>query len=398
MPLFLQKLNLTQFRGYDALRLDVTDARIVVLTGPNGAGKTNVLEAISLLTPGRGLRSADLLDLKNRAAGPKELWAVAAEIETAGGQAMRLGTGLDRLDKGVKRRVVRIDGKDARSQSALSEHMSVLWLTPQMDRLFLEGASARRKFFDRLVYACEPEHAARLNRYEKKLRERMKLLQQDRRADPAWLDALETQLAGEAVSIAAARLSLLERMEAYIARLAASQSLFPAPQISVSGQVEQDLAQKPALEVEEDLRRRYHAARAKDAVAGRSSEGIHRGDFLVRYAAKDLPADQCSTGEQKGLLISIVLAHALMMQGEKGFVPVLLLDEVAAHLDDARREQLFAQLVAFGGQVWLTGTDVEIFKPLEGKARFFTVRQAQGFSRVQAEKPRDDDNGLEAAS
>jgi DNA replication and repair protein RecF len=387
VPLLLQKLNLTQFRGYDALRLDVSGSRIVVLTGANGAGKTNILEALSLLTPGRGLRGADLLEMKNRKAGAEDLWAISAEVETTDGETLRLGTGLAR---GVKRRVVRVDGKDARGQNALSDHMSVLWLTPQMDRLFIEGASARRRFFDRLVFTYEPEHAARLNRYDKNLRERLKLLQQERAADPAWLDVLENQLAAEAVGIAAARLSLLERMEAYIGRLAVNQSLFPAPRLAVFGWVEEEMRQNPALAVEEALRLRYKNARGPDAAAGRSSEGIHRSDFAVHYAAKDMPADQCSTGEQKGLLVSIILAHALMMQGEKGFVPVLLLDEVAAHLDDARRRQLFGQLVSFGGQVWLTGTDRAVFDPLASQARFFAVRAQDGFGRVQEDKNDED--------
>jgi len=384
VPLLLQKLNLSQFRGYDALRLDVSGSRIAVLSGPNGAGKTNVLEAVSLLSPGRGLRGARLPELRNRAAAEEDLWAVSAEIETAGGESLRIGTGQERDGK---RRRVRIDGRDARAQAELSDVLSVLWLTPQMDRLFLEGAAARRKFFDRLAYANTPAHAGHLSRYDKTLRERLKLLQQDRGADPAWLDVLEARLAEEAVAIAAARLALLDSMAACIARLAESQSLFPAPALYVSGWTEAALRDRPALDVEEELRARYRSARPRDAAVGRSAEGTHRSDFPVRYAAKDMPADQCSTGEQKGLLVSIVLAHALMMKAEKGFVPLLLLDEVAAHLDEARREQLFAQLLALGGQVWLTGTDAEIFAPLRGHGRFFSVRQESGCSRLREEKP-----------
>jgi len=373
VPLLLHKLNLTQFRGYDALRLDLAGAPVVVLTGDNGAGKTNVLEAISLLIPGRGLRGADLLEMKNRTAGPEDLWAVAAEVETASGLMVRLGTGLDR---DAKRRLVRIDGKDAKGHNDLTKYVACVWLTPQMDRLFLEGASMRRKFFDRLVYAYEPEHVTRLNTYDKNLRERMKLLQEDRAPDPRWLDTLEAQLAAEAVSIAASRLHLLERLLHYAQKLAATQSLFPSPAVTISGWVENEIGKRPALEIEDELKKKFKATRMIDAAAGKSLEGIHRSDFLVSYAAKNMPADQCSTGEQKGLLVALVLAHALMMQGEKGFVPLLLLDEVAAHLDDARRDELFRCLSGFAGQVFLTGTDPAIFTALEGRARFFRVEHA----------------------
>lgn len=375
MPLRLQKLTLTHFRGYDALRLDLAGGSgLVVLTGSNGAGKTNILEAISLLVPGKGLRGADLLEMKNREAGPADCWAVAAEVETASGLVARLGTGLDRNSK---RRTVRIDGKESRTQNDLARHMACVWLTPQMDRLFLEGPSTRRKFFDRLAFSFDPEHAARLNRYDKTLRERMKLLQLERGADPLWLDALETNLAGEAVSIAAARLALVSRLAHYIGRLGETQSVFPSPYVTISGWTEGAVQQRPAVDVEEELKHKFRNNRLLDTQVGRSHEGIHRGDFVVRYAARDMPAAQCSTGEQKGLLISIVLSHALMMQGEKGFVPVLLLDEVAAHMDDTRREELFETLARLEGQVFLTGTDASIFESLKGRARFFTVDHAQ---------------------
>lgn len=373
MPLLLHKLNLTHFRSYDALRLDLAGARMVVLAGPNGAGKTNILEAVSLLIPGRGLRGADLLEIKHRGAGAEDRWAVSAEVETATGLQVKLGTGLERDSK---RRAVRIQGKDAKTHDELTSFVSCVWLTPQMDRLFLEGASARRKFFDRLVYAFEPEHAARLNRYDRHLRERMKLLQEGG-ADPRWLDTLETQLAGDGISIAASRLNLISRLSHYVAKLGEGQDVFPAPYISLSGWAEAEIQKSPAVAVEEELKARFKASRGLDSHSGKSHEGIHRSDFLVRYAAKDMPADQCSTGEQKGLLVSIVLAHALMMQGEKGFVPILLLDEVAAHLDDARRDELFNTLAALDGQVFLTGTDAGIFGALKGRARFFAVENAE---------------------
>lgn len=375
MPLSLHRVNISQFRSYETVRLELAErdsrpAGIVVLTGVNGAGKTNILEAVSLLVPGRGLRGADILDMKNRSAGAADVWAVSAEVETAAGQIVRIGTGLDRT---AKRRVVRIDGKDAKTQNDLSGFISAVWLTPQMDRLFIEGASARRKFLDRLVYAYEPDHVMRINRYDKTMRERMKLLQQDRPADPKWLASLETQMAADAVAIAASRLNLLQHLQNHAAKLGHTAPLFPRPVLEMSGWVEQEVSARPAAAVEADLREKLAASRGLDSEARRTHDGIHRSDLQVSYAEKSMPAAQCSTGEQKALLVSIILAHTLMMQAEKGFIPLLLLDEVAAHLDEARREQLFAQLLAIRGQVWLTGTDREIFSSLANAAHFLTI-------------------------
>ena len=372
MPLSLHKINISQFRCYEAVRLDLTGgaAGIVVLTGPNGAGKTNILEAISLLVPGKGLRGADILDMKNRCAGAEDVWAVSAEVETSMGLTVRIGTGLDR---DAKRRLVRINGKDAKSQNELSGFISAVWLTPQMDRLFLEGASARRKFLDRLVFAYEPDHVTRLNRYDKTMRERMKLLQGERAADPAWLQSLEAQMSADAVSIAASRLNLIRHLQQQVAGLGVTSPLFPQPQLAMTGWVEQEVEAHPAVDVEDALKHKLAAARPLDRAAGRTHEGIHRSDLQVTYAGKDMPAAQCSTGEQKALLVSVILAHALMMKAEKGFVPIILLDEVAAHLDAARRQQLFDQLQALGGQIWLTGTDETIFSSLRDSAKFFRI-------------------------
>ncbi len=380
----LRKINISQFRCYEAARLDLTESPqgdIVVLTGPNGAGKTNILEAISLLIPGKGLRGADILDMKNRAAGPQDLWAVAAEIETTDGEIARIGTGLDRETKrpdgsAVRKRIVRIDGENAKSQSALSSRISVIWLTPQMDRLFLEGASARRKFLDRLVAATTPEHGTSLNRYDKAMRERLKILQGGR-ADPAWLDALERQMSSHAVAIAAARRALAERLQSHAAALGTKAPLFPQPLLGLDGWTENEIGTRPAVDIEDELKRKLAAAREQDRAAGRTHEGIHRGDLVVFHAAKDMPAAQSSTGEQKALLVSIILAHALMMRAEKGFVPIILLDEVAAHLDAARREQLFSVLRALQGQVWLTGTDEAVFASLRNDAQFFRIDQGR---------------------
>lgn len=387
MPLSLHKVSLTNFRNYEALRLDVGGARQIVLAGANGAGKTNILEAVSLLTPGKGLRGAELEELTCQSAagtGHPPLWAVAAELETAAGHPLRLGTGLDRARGGAAaRRVIRLDGKEVKGQRHLSEHVAAVWLTPQMDRLFLDGAVARRKFLDRLVFAYAPDHVTHLNRYDKNLRERMRVLTDNRRPDPRWLDTLESQIAGDAVSIAAARAHLMLRLSYHLAVLSAQQTLFPAPEINLVCPVADALDTIPALAAEQQVAEKLAAARASDAAAGRTAAGTHRADFAVRYAAKNMPADQCSTGEQKGLLLSIVLAHARMMQAEKGFVPLLLLDEVAAHLDDARRSQLFAHLEALGGQVWLTGTDAALFAPLK-QAAVFDIDRAQALSRPRA--------------
>lgn len=382
MPLFLHKLTLSLFRNHEAARLDFAPAtgadpaRLIVLTGPNGAGKTNILEAISLLTPGKGLRHADSEEMTRRAAvgGAAEGWAVAAEIEKHDGTLSRLGCGYD--PRTAKRRL-RIDGKEARASSAFATYFAALWLTPQMDRLFVEGASGRRRFFDRMVVAYAPDHAARLTRYEKLQRERLALLQ-TRRHDDRWLSPVEQQMAGEAVAIAAARLFVCERLQQHTGALAAAQSLFPAPQVRIDGWAEDALQSRPALAVEESYADLLRVNRDDDAMRGRTGMGVHRSDMQVTYAAKNMPAALASTGEQKALLIALVLAHAQMMQAEKGFAPVLLLDEVAAHLDDARRAQLLSFLTRLGGQIFFTGTDEAAFAAVTDQAAFFRLVPGPG--------------------
>jgi DNA replication and repair protein RecF len=372
VPLVLHRINLTQFRSYDALRLDTGGARMLVLTGANGAGKTNILEAVSLLAPGRGLRGAGLDALKNRNADAAEQFGVAADIETAEGHQLRIGTGSVRDGR---KRVVRINGRDAKNQNELAAFMAAVWLTPQMDRLFLDGAALRRKFVDRLVLAFDPEHAARLNRYEKKLRERLRLLETGG-GDARWLATLESGIAADGIAVAAARTDMLLHLEKYIALLATRQNLFPAPSVVMTGDIDACLSAMTALDAEDMFLRKLQDGRALDGASGRTMFGAHRSDVNVAYAAKQMPAGECSTGEQKGMMLSIILAHALMMQAEKGFVPLILLDEVAAHLDEARREQLLLQLSALDAQVWLTGTDAEIFSGLSRDAAFFHVTPA----------------------
>lgn len=382
MSLRLHKLTLSLFRNHEATRLDFitgTNASdVVVLTGANGAGKTNILEAISVLTPGKGLRGADAAELSRRlphgGSDMIEGWAVAGEIAKPDGFTARLGAG---HDPRTNKRKLRVDGKDVRASSVFADHFAALWLTPQMDGLFIDTASSRRRFLDRMVMAYSSDHAACLNRYEKLQRERMNLLQA-RKMDDRWLAALEQQMAGEAVAIAAARMVLAEHLQDHSRTFSDLEKLFPAPLIAVKGETEEALLSQPAVQVEESYAARLKDLRGEDAAQKRTTMGVHRSDMQVTYAAKNMPAALASTGEQKALLLSLVLAHAQMMRAEKGFVPVLLLDEVAAHLDDARRVQLFACLRALGGQVFVTGTDPSVFVTCTGDAQYIGVTAGPG--------------------
>jgi DNA replication and repair protein RecF len=363
------RLTLTDFRSYARLRVDAAAAP-VVLTGPNGAGKTNLLEALSFLAPGKGLRRAKLAEPDRRAGGVDAgRWAVAAAVENRTG-THNVGTGRE-ADATTERRSVRIDGANA-SQKDLSALLSVVWVTPEMDRLFMEGPSARRRFLDRLVFGFDPEHAGRVAAYEHVMRERARLLAEGS-TDAAWLDALEDGMARHGIAVAVARAQTVARLDH-----AAGQGVgpFPAAQASMSGELDQWLAEMPALAVEDRLRETLRMARAHDAQAGGAIAGPHRADLAVRFVAKDRPAHECSTGEQKALLLSIILGVARELCGERGEPPVLLLDEVVAHLDGARRAALFDELAALGVQAWLTGTDDELFAGLRGRAQFFRVLDA----------------------
>jgi DNA replication and repair protein RecF len=363
------RLTLTDFRCYARLRLDVAAAP-VVLTGPNGAGKTNLLEALSYLAPGKGLRRARLAE-PDRRAGDVDAgrWAVAATIGTAAG-ASTVGTGRE-ADAAPERRSVRIDGANA-AQKDLSALLGLVWLTPEMDRLFMDGPSARRRFLDRLVFGFDPEHAGRVAAYEHVMRERARLLGEGS-ADAAWLDALEDGMARHGIAVAWARGQAAVRLDQ-----AASDGVgpFPAARVAMAGELDRWLAAMPALAAEDRLREALRAGRAHDAQAGGAIAGPHRADLAVRFAAKDRPAAECSTGEQKALLLSIILAVARELCRERGEPPVLLLDEVVAHLDGARRAALFDEIAALGAQAWLTGTDDELFSGLRGRAQFFRVLDA----------------------
>ena len=367
--LAISRLTLTDVRNYAGLRLS-TPAQLIALTGANGAGKTNILEAISLLSPGRGLRSAAFEDLA-RQGGPAS-WAIAAEVETANGP-VSLGTGWSGQSEAGDGggRLVVIDGEVQKGSGALGDHMRLLWLTPAQDRLFAGPASDRRRFLDRMVQAFDPEHGARILVFEKVMRER-NLLLDDMRPDPAWLSSLEAQMAEAAVAISAARLVGLEALATHIGE-ARAESSFPWGIVSVEGEIEALVTQKPAVQVEDEYRRILSDSRGLDRAAGRTLRGPHRSDLVVVHGPKAMPAGQCSTGEQKALLIGLILAQARAVRAGAGVSPILLLDEVAAHLDRARRKALLEALAALGSQSWMTGTDAQLFEAIGEKGTVFHV-------------------------
>ena len=363
------RLVLTDFRNYREARLTL-GTEPVVLTGPNGAGKTNLLEALSLLAPGRGLRGAKLTEIDRRPEPGGDHcnsgWAVAAVVATRGG-ALRIGTGRDRTVS--ERRIVRIDGEPVRGQAALGERLGVAWLTPPMDRLFLEGPSGRRRFLDRLVLGLDPAHASRVSAYEQALRERSHLLR-DGPADRAWLAALEEVMAEQGVAVAAGRRDTVQRLDRICAE---ARGPFPRARLTLVGGVESWLEEVPALAAEARFAAALAANRQTDGQAGGAAIGPHRSDLAVSLAEKGIAAEFASTGEQKALLIAILLAHAALQQATRGEPPLLLLDEIAAHLDASRRAALFEALVRLDSQAWLTGTDAALFAPLRYDAQFLSV-------------------------
>ena len=360
------RLTLTDFRCYAHARIE-TGAGAVVLTGPNGAGKTNLLEAVSLLSPGRGLRSARGGDLQRIGAAPDAVWGVAATIAGPHGETLA-GTG---RDPGSERRIVQIDGKPGKSQSALAEVLSVVWLTPQMDRLFVEGAKGRRRFLDRLIFGLDPAHAGRVTRHDQALRQRARLLA-ERPGETGWLDAVEAELAATGVALAAARVDMVARLAR---ALDAATGPFPRPLVSAEGPVEMRLMAEPALAVEDWLKAALARNRSSDAAQGETQVGAHKGDLAVVHREKAMPAALTSTGEQKAILVAIILAAARLAAAERRRTPVLLLDEVAAHLDENRRTALYTEIAALGAQAWMTGTDRSLFEALSG-AQHFAIRDA----------------------
>ena len=427
---YISQINLSHFRNYRSLTLTELERGFLVLTGANGAGKTNVLEAVSILSPGRGMRRAALEDIQckiqgniqdeiqgrpgqqvleipaNHAndsqyidsqnkvgpdqsvvplapdpmdsiapidpmSGRQAPWAVSALIkDRIQGQERenRLGTGVD--PQGGKKRLIRINGETVSSQAALGQHLSVFWLTPQMDRLFIDPASERRRFLDRMIISLDPAHTGRTGRYEKAMSQRSKLLRDGVR-DDRWLNALEAQMAETGVALAATRKDFVARLAACTQRFVHPD--FPQSDLCLNGFLEDQLDNLPALELEERFQHALCHSREADSYTGGAAIGPHRSDFTLIYRAKKMVAGQCSTGEQKILLTALVLAHARLVAVERGLPPLLLLDEVTAHLDENRRHSLFQILRDIGGQVWLTGTDKSLFSGLD--ARYFMVEK-----------------------
>lgn len=346
----------------------------VVLTGVNGAGKTNVLEALSMLSPGKGMRQATISELSRQ--GGNGPWAVAARLHAGGGE-VALGTGL--IQGEGERRSVHIDGAVASGPGAMTDYVRIGWLTPAMDRLFSDAASGRRRFLDRLTLLLHPDHGRMITAYEKAMRERNALLDASPRPDPAWAQALENQMAEHAIAIAAARRDMVQSLSAHIAQ--SPDGPFPKATLALEGDVERDLEQLSAVAAEDAFKERLARNRALDAAAKRTLIGPHRSDLIVTHQAKNMAASLCSTGEQKALLVGLILAHADLARALGGPPPILLLDEIAAHLDRLRRAALFERLCEMPAQCWLTGTDAELFEALEGRAQFFTVFDGQILER-----------------
>jgi DNA replication and repair protein RecF len=360
VPFAIQSLTLTDFRSYELAQL-AAGGRSVFLFGPNGAGKTNLLEAISLFSPGRGMRGAALAEMGRRQPGEAEgrAWAVSALV----GQT-RLGTGIEAPGGG--RRLVRIDGEPS-APGRLADHVRLIWLTPSQDRLFQEGAGERRRFLDRLAYAADPAHAAHASAYERALRERTRLLAADAPADPAWLSALEARMATAGAQLAGARAATVEALQAEID--ARGGRPFPQAALSLSGAFEEMArAGADAAEIEARLAASLAAGRSRDAAAGRALVGPHRTDLVVVHRERGRPAAECSTGEQKALILNLVLAQGARLSRAKSQPnPILLLDEVAAHLDQVRRAALVDEIEALSLQAFLTGTDEALFDHFKGR-------------------------------
>ncbi len=365
------RLTLANFRSYRAANLSLAED-LVVLTGPNGHGKTNILEAISLLSPGRGLRRAQLDQLAFSEGDGS--WAVAAEVNGALGLAT-LGTGIEPAAGGSASlvRKCRIDREPVASAAAFGDHLRIVWLVPAMDGLFAGAASERRRFLDRFVLAVDAQHASRVSALERALRSRNRLLEL-REPDTHWLDAAERETAEIAVAVAAARAETVQRLAAALAARRAAQFPFPSAGIALDGWMEAMVLSIPAIEVEDRYRAILKENRGRDAAAGRTLDGPHLSDLAVLYLEKGIAARDASTGEQKALLIGLVLAHAALVGDMTGTTPVILLDEVAAHLDPARRAALFSALERLGAQVWMTGADPGAFTDIAARAKVFDVR------------------------
>lgn len=380
------RLTLTDFRNYAHLRINANLAPIVI-TGENGSGKTNILEAISFLTPGRGMRSAKLSDIKRISPCvvtdeycPTEIsnvsWAVSAMVSNNGDET-EIGTAAERSARETEeetrsfdRRIVKIDGIKSNSQAELGRYISAIWLTPQMDRLFRGGSQPRRSFLDRLVYAFDMEHAKRTANFEHLYKQWYQLLKNGQN-DNFWLTSLEEEMAGLGVAIAAARREQIAKLNTFIEH--EPDDVFPNVKLELDGTIEKMLDTMPAIDVEENYARNLKSQR-RNVLYNDNIDGVNRTDFKVYYKKKHMPAELCSTGEQKSLLISIILAQTKCQTLDKGFAPVLLLDEVVAHLDDTKREALLAKIKDLHVQAWITSTDPVLFKSLQNEAQFLEVK------------------------
>ncbi|GBU18573.1 MULTISPECIES: DNA replication/repair protein RecF [Methylobacterium] len=358
------RLIARDFRNYAELDLAV-GSKVVALVGENGAGKTNILEAISLFTPGRGLRRAEFSGMA-RGQGPGG-FAVSLTLDGAA-DGHRLGTGCEPPGHdGRVSRLCRVDGAPAPSPVAFAEHLRVVWLTPDLDALFRGPAGDRRRFLDRLVLAVDASHGQRVSAMERALRSRNRLLE-DRAADERWLDAVEREVAELGVAVALARRETVERLDRLIAQTRDDSAPFPWAGVRLEGDLDDLVAVWPAIEAEDRFRVALRQGRHRDRAAGRSLIGPQTTDLVVRHGPKDVPAATASTGEQKALLVGLVLAHARLVRAMSGLAPIILLDEVAAHLDPRRRGGLFEALEVLAGQVWMTGADEALFAELEGRA------------------------------
>jgi DNA replication and repair protein RecF len=369
MPSLVRRLTLSNFRNYRAVILEA-GSRPIVLCGPNGAGKTNLIEAISFLAPGRGLRRATLEEVAcNEGDGS---WAVSAEVEGALGLAT-LGTGIERTaeDAATAQRKYRIDREPVGTAAAFSDHVRIIWMVPAMDSLFTGAPAERRRFLDRLATATDSEHSSRVNAFERALRSRNRLLE-DPRPDTHWLDAVEHETAELAVAVASLRAETIGRLRAALS--ARAQSAFPPADIALDGWMESLLPGEPAVIVEERYREKLRENRGRDAAAGRTLDGPHLTDLAVVYAQKGIAAADASTGEQKALLIGLVLAHARLIADMTGSPPILLLDELVAHLDPSRRVALYGELAQLGAQVWMTGADPALFTEIKSQAMLVEVQ------------------------
>ena len=383
--MWIERLLLTDFRNHDRLALTL-DQRPVILAGANGAGKTNVLEAVSLLAAGQGLRRAAYPELA-RKTGPGA-WSVAATLITSEG-AIDIGTGLDPALGERSGRIVRLNGQPQSGSGVLAAHVEMIWLTPAMDGLFSGPAGERRRFLDRLVLCFDPAHATRSNQFERAMRQRNRLLDDGVR-EPARYSGLEAMMAETGVAIAVARAEAVAALKSVIEarRARAPDSAFPWATLTVHGTLEDHVCGHPAVEVEDHYLQQLARERERDRAAGRTLTGPHRSDLVVGHGPKSMPADASSTGEQKALLIGLVLAHAELLRDRRdGAAPILLLDEIAAHLDERRRAALFAEVLALGSQAWMTGTDRSAFSGLANDAQFLRVDEG----RIRAAATADGD-------